>query len=84
MKTSYSWVFYLVLFSGSSCGRAFSSWIVLEDILLTDKSILKKLLGFLPYYGFREENLCVLLFFNACISFSDPIVYGYCITWQFV
>ena len=40
------------------------------------ESILKKLLGFLPY-GFPYENLCVLFCFYVCISFNDPIAYVY-------
>ena len=39
---------------------------------LVTKSILKNLFGFLPC-GFLEENLCVILSYYDCLSFSDPI-----------
>ena len=42
------------------------------DIVLSDKTILKKLRGFL-LYGFREEKLCVLVYCCACLSFSLKI-----------
>ena len=49
------------------------SWLAL---VLVVESILKKLLGFLPC-GFPEENICDLFCCCMCLSFSDPIAYGY-------
>ena len=43
---------------------------------LVTKSILNKLLGFLPC-DYREKNICVILSCCDFISFSDPISYGY-------
>ena len=40
------------------------------------ESMLKKLLGFVAC-GFLKENICVLLCCCTCISYSDPIAYGY-------
>ena len=42
------------------------------DIVLSDRTILKKLRGFL-LFGFPKENVCVLVYFCACISFSLKI-----------
>ena len=42
------------------------------DIVLSDGTILKKLRGFL-LYGFPKENLCVLVYCCACLSFSLKI-----------
>ena len=76
-------VFSLILFSRYLCGRAFKSWIVLEDIVLGDGIYTKEVAGFLPC-GFLEENLCVLLLCCACLSFSDPIAYNYCDIMQII
>ena len=71
-------VFHLIFFSGSLCGRASSSWIVLEYILLTHESIHQKFGVFFPFRVSQRRNLCVLVFCCACLSFNDPIAYGYC------
>ena len=42
------------------------------DIVLSDGTILKELLGFF-LYGFLEENLCVLVYCCACLSFNLKI-----------
>ena len=42
------------------------------DIVLSDETIPKKLQGFL-LYGFPKENICVIVYFCACIYFNLKI-----------
>ena len=70
MKSSYSWGFYRILLSRSLCGRAFSSWIVLEDIVLTDESIHKKFVGFTSLVGFPKGEIFVYFCFVVLVFLS--------------
>ena len=80
MERSYSWVFYLLLFLGSLCGRAFSSWIVLKDIVLTDKSILKKFVGFSSLGGFPRGK-SVYSWFVVLVFLTVILLYMVIMLW---